>query len=76
MIHRKDEAFVVSIGTLTDLDTSVSDDDFFNNRKLARIGNEIIGYRDCVESSVEGTWRISNIIRGFFGTEAVAHTSG
>ena len=76
VIHRKDEFFDVSIGTLTDLDTAITDDNFFNNQKLARIGDEIIGYKTCVESSVEGTWRVSNLIRGLFGTEAVAHVSG
>jgi hypothetical protein len=76
IVHRKDEVFNVSIGTLTDLDTSISDTDFFNNRKLAKIDNEIIAYQTCVESAVEGTWRISNIIRGLFGTEAVAHSPG
>lgn len=76
VIHRPDDYFDVSIGTLTDLDTSITDDDFFNNRKLARIGNEIIGYQTCVESAVEGTWQVSNLIRGLFGTEPVAHVSG
>lgn len=76
VIHRAGEWFDVSIGTLTDLDTSITDDNFFNNRKLARIGNEIIGYKTCVESAVEGTWRVSNLIRGLFGTQPVAHVSG
>jgi len=76
VIHRKNEFFDVNIGILTDLDTAITDDNFFNNRKLARIGDEIIGYKTCVESSVEGIWRVSNLIRGLFGTEAVAHVSG
>lgn len=73
VIHRSKEAFNVSIGTLTDLYTAVTDDNFFNNRKLAKIGNEIIAYKTCDESDVAGTWRVSNLIRGLFGTEAVAH---
>ncbi len=76
IIHRAGEWFDVSIGTLTDLDTSITDDAFFNNRKLARIGNEIIAYQTCVESSVAGIWRVSNLVRGLFGTEPVAHSSG
>jgi len=76
VVHRQAEAFDVSIGTLTDLDTAVTDDNFFNKRKLAKIGNEIIAYKTCVESAVEGTWRVSNLIRGLFGTEAVAHVPG
>lgn len=76
VIHREGEGFDVNIGILTDLDTAITEDDFFNNRKLARIGDEIIGYQNCVESSVEGTWRVSNLVRGLFGTEPVAHVSG
>lgn len=76
VIHRKDESFDVSIGTVTDLDTSITDENFFNNRKLAKIGDEIIAYKTCVESSVAGTWKISNIIRGLFGTNPVTHFSG
>lgn len=76
VIHRENEWFNVDIGTVTDLDTSITDDDFFNNRKLAKIGDEIIAYKTCVESSVEGVWRVSNVIRGLFGTRPVAHSSG
>jgi hypothetical protein len=76
IIHRAGEWFNVDIGTLTDLDTSITDDDFFNKRKLARIGTEIIGYKTCVESAVEGTWRVSDLMRGLFGTEPVAHVPG
>lgn len=77
IVHRKDEAFNVSIGNLTDLDTAIADNDFFNNRKIARIGTEIIGYKTCVESvTTAGIWRVSNLIRGLFGTEAVAHIPG
>lgn len=76
VIHRSKETFNVSIGTVTDLDTSITDDDFFNYRKLAKIGDEIIAYKTCVESAVEGTWQISNLVRGLFGTKAVAHSPG
>ncbi len=73
IVHRKDEAFDVTIGTVTDLSTAITDDDFFNYRNLAKIGNEIIAYKNCVESSVAGTWRVSNLIRGLYGTDPVAH---
>lgn len=76
VIHRGADSFNVSIGTITDLDTAITDDDFFNNRKLAKIGDEIIAYKTCVESATEGIWTISNIIRGLFGTAPVAHNSG
>lgn len=76
VVYCEDEFFDVSIGTLTDLDTAITDDNFFNNRKLARIGDEIIAYQTCVESAVEGTWRVSKLIRGLFGTKPVAHVAG
>ncbi|MCE5185069.1 MAG: phage tail protein [Planctomycetaceae bacterium] len=76
VMHRKDEGFNVSIGTVTDLDTAVTDEAFFNNRKLARVGSEIIAYRDCVETATAGTWRLSNLIRGLFGTIPAAHAAG
>lgn len=77
VVHRRAESFNVSIGTIADLDTLVTDDDLFNNRKLARVGTEIIGFKDCVESlTIAGIWRVSNLIRGLFGTEAIAHVPG
>ena len=76
VVHRKDDVFDVSIGTLTDLSTAITDEDFFNNRKLAKIGDEIIAYKTCVESATEGIWRVSNLIRGLFGTRPIAHVAG
>lgn len=76
VVHKQKEYFHASIGTVTDLYTSITDDSFFNNRKLAKIGDEIIAYQTCEETSVEGVWKISNLIRGLFGTQPVAHTSG
>jgi hypothetical protein len=72
----KDETILVSIGTVTDLDTSITDDDFWSDRKLAKIGNEIIAFKTAAETSVAGIWQISNLRRGLFGTEAVAHYTG
>ena len=71
-----DESFLVNIGTITDLDTAITDAAFFNNQRLCKIGNEIIAYKTCEETETTGVWRITGLIRGMFGTEAVAHTSG
>jgi hypothetical protein len=76
VIHTSDDSFLVSIGTVTDLNNSITDDDFFNNRKLAKIDDEIIAYRTCVETATAGIWQVSNLIRGLFGTEPVEHLSG
>lgn len=76
VVLRRDETFRVSIGAITDLDTSITDAAFFNNQKIVRVGNEIIAYKTCVESPAEGLWEISNLIRGLFGTEPVAHSKG
>ena len=76
VVHRKDESFEVYIGVVTDLDTAITDDAFFNNLKLARIEDEIIAYLDCEEPATEGFWTVTNLIRGLFGTEAVAHSAG
>lgn len=71
----KDETILVSIGTVTDL-ASASEDEFWNDGKLARIGSEIIAYKTVEETATAGIWRITNLRRGLFGTEAVAHVSG
>lgn len=76
VVHRQGESFLVNIGTVTDLETTINDENFFAGRKLAKIGNEIIGYRDCVETATAGVWQVTNLIRGMFGTEAVVHSSG
>ncbi len=76
VVHRGAESFLVSIGTVTDLDTAITDATFFNKLKLAKIGTEIIGYKTCVETSTVGIWRITGVLRGLFGTAPVAHISG
>ncbi len=70
------ESFLVNIGTITDLDTAITDASFFNNQRLCKIGNEIIAYKTCVETETAGIWRITGLIRGLFGTEAIAHAVG
>ncbi len=71
-----DESVLVSIGTITDLHTDISEIQFWNDLRLARIGDEIIAFRDAVETAVAGIWQISCLRRGLFGTEPVAHYSG
>jgi hypothetical protein len=75
VVHRAGESFLVDIGTVTDL-ASATDANFFAGRSLAKIGNEIIAYRDVEETSTPGVWQVTNLIRGMFGTEAVVHSSG
>jgi hypothetical protein len=70
------ESVRVDIGTLTDLRTNVTDEEFWNNRYIARIGSEIIAFKLAEETATPGIWRISNLRRGLFGTEPVAHYSG
>lgn len=70
------ESILVDIGTVTDLHTDISDDQFWNDRRLAKIGDEIIAFMDAEETSSAGIWRISNLRRGLFGTEPVAHYTG
>lgn len=72
---RGDESFEVDIGTVTDL-ASASDTDFFNNRHLAKIGDEIIAYKTVEETAVEGIWTVTGLIRGLFGTDPVSHAVG
>ena len=72
----KDESVLVSIGVVTDLHTDISDDQFWNSRRLARIGDEIIAFMDAVETATPGVWQISNLRRGLFSTEPVAHYAG
>jgi len=76
MTWAKDESVLVSIGTVTDLHTDITEDEFWSDRRLARIGNEIIAFKTAVETATPGIWTISNLRRGCFGTEPVAHSSG
>jgi len=73
---RRDESFQVSIGTVTDLATDITDREFFDGERLAKIGSEVIAYRTCEESGTPGIWTITTIIRGLHQTEPVAHVAG
>ena len=73
---RGEETFEVNIGTITDLDTGISDEQFFSNKRLAKIGDEIIAYKTCEETAVEGIWKITGVIRGLYNTPVVAHAIG
>jgi hypothetical protein len=73
--HRWGETFSVNIGTVTTLRTDVTDAEFFSNKNLAKIGDEIIGWKTAVDLG-GGVWQVTQLIRGLFGTEAVDHAIG
>lgn len=76
MTWSKDQSVLVSIGTVTDLKTSITEDEFWHDRYLAKIGDEIIAFKSAEETATPGIWRISNLRRGLFGTEPAAHSPG
>lgn len=73
---RGDESVLVSIGTVTDLRTDITDGEFFGNRRLAKIGDEIVAYKTCEETETEGIWRITGLIRGLLQSNPCAHAAG
>jgi len=75
-VYRGDESFLVDIGTVVDLDTAITDAQFFANQRLCKIDNEIMAYKTCEETVVAGVWKVTGLIRGLFGTAPVAHSSG
>lgn len=49
--------------------------EFFNNKKLAKIGNEIIAFK--IATFISGTtYELRELIRGLYNTEPVAHEIG
>jgi len=70
------QTLLVNIGTVTDLLTTTTNHQFYNNHRLCRVDDEIMGYKDCVETSTPGIWQITGFIRGLMGTEAVKHEVG
>ena len=75
-IWRPYQSMTVDIGTITDLRTDVTADEFFNGRSLAKVGDEIIAFRTAAETDTEGQWIITELIRGLYGTTPVAHAIG
>lgn len=75
VIHRRIESVTVDIGEITSLRTDVSDDEFFQNQSLIKIGDEIMAFKTA-EDQGSGVWKLTQTIRGLFGTEAVAHPVG
>ncbi len=73
--HRYSESFTVDIGTITSLRTDVSDDELFQNQSLVKIGSEIMGFKTA-EDQGSGVWKLTQTIRGLFGTEAIDHPVG
>jgi hypothetical protein len=74
-IHRYDEAFTVDIGEVTTLRTDITDEELFSQQSMCKVGDEIIGFGNA-EDQGSGIWRVSNLIRGMFGTGGSAHVSG
>lgn len=54
---------------------SVTATDLANNANLAVIGDELLQFQTVTQLSAN-TWRLSNLQRGLFGTEAQNHASG
>lgn len=75
VLHRYSESFTVDIGTITSLRLDVSDDEFFQNQSLVKIGNEIMAFKTA-EDQGSGVWKLTQTIRGLFGTEAIEHPVG
>jgi len=75
VIHKPLDSFVVDVGDYGLLEDA-TDADFFNNRQLARIGNEIIAYKLADRIGATNEFTITNLIRGLFNTDAVAHSVG
>ena len=75
-VYAGEEEIIVDIGTVTVLDTAITDDQFFNNKRLCKIGNDIMAYKTCVQTAIAGQWKITGLIRGLFTTEPVAHAPG
>jgi hypothetical protein len=74
IVHRYDESFEVDIGTVTDLKTTITDEQLFGDLSLCVIDDEIIGFKTCEETNTPGIWRVSNLTRGLFGTIPAAHS--
>lgn len=75
VMHRYSEFFTADIGTAVSPQTNITDDDFFNNRNLARIGDEFISWKTA-EDQGSGVWKFTQLIRGMFGSEAIEHPVG
>jgi hypothetical protein len=74
--YRSEDTILVNIGTVTDLDTGITAENFFNGRKILKIDDEIIAYHNCEETAVEGIWKITGLIRGMYNTYPTAHSAG
>ncbi len=70
-----DATVTVDIGTVTDLRTDLTEDDFLNGRYPIQIGDEILAYRTATEIAA-GQWQLTGLIRGLNGTEPEAHAIG
>ena len=65
-VHPQSQGFELS---------SISDDDLWAGANAAYLGNEIIQFRDAVQN-LDGTWTLSNLLRGRRGTEYACDNHG
>lgn len=75
VMHRYSESFTADVGSLIAMQTDITDEQFFNNENMAKIGDEIMAWKTA-EDQGSGIWKITNVIRGLFGTEAIDHPVG
>lgn len=74
-LYRPDDVIDVTLDSGKGLGlVSASDEEFWSYKKLARIGDEIIAYRDATNVSGD-QWRLKGIIRGLFYTTPEAHST-
>lgn len=52
---------------------SITDDELWNGANLVLVGDEAVQFRDAVENA-DGTWTLSNLLRGRRGTEYACNT--
>ena len=78
IVHAQSDIIEVSLGdSAGEPNTTITDAEFFNEKRLCKVGEEIISFRDAVDistSSRPNRWKLKNIMRGMLGTKAVAHS--
>ena len=78
VVHAISDVIEVSLGSsVGEPNTTITDGEFFNEKKLCKVGDEIISFRDAVDISTDdrpNRWRLKNIIRGMLGSRADTHS--
>jgi archaellum component FlaG (FlaF/FlaG flagellin family) len=72
-IWTPDDYFTVDVGDYGDLEVDNSDDAFFNNASLCKIGDEIVGFKTSERVGATNEFTVSNLIRGIGNTEPIVH---